>query len=137
MIIFSEIINEKGAKMALRKPYNTAVIIALLMKRSGQTRARISAKTIKLAAKRTNLRTAFIKAVSDALSGYFDITLVEINNGGFGLIKSSALEGAKSITMKSLFTPDEKNKLRKMEFDFDAAEEEIMPDPFDFDDSEF
>jgi len=120
--------------MALRNAYQTSVIIALIMKRSNQTRARISTKTIKLASKRLALRSAFIRELTDCLVSNFDIVLVEINNGGFGLIKSSALDGAKSLTIKKLLNDKERNDLKQDVFDFDDAEFEVAPDPFEDDD---
>ena len=120
--------------MALRNAYQTSVIIALIMKRSNQTRARISTKTIKLASKRLALRSSFIRELTDSLASNFDMVLVEISNGGFGLIKSSALDGAKSLTIKKLLDDKERNDLKKDVFDFDVAEFEVAPDPFEDDD---
>lgn len=86
----------------LRSPEDTATLLALLFDRSGQTRIRVSQKTIKFLGFRVNLRAAFVVSVADTLANYYDITMLELDNGAFGLFRTSSLEGAKSFTAKRL-----------------------------------
>jgi hypothetical protein len=79
----------------------TALLLAVLLKRSGKTRARVSEKTIKLLSGRVRLRGAFIVDVSAKLED-FGVLAVEADRGGFGLVSIPALEGATAITAKAL-----------------------------------
>lgn len=111
--------------MPLRTAEETATLIALIFERSGQARIRISQKTIKFLGYRYKLRSAFVVSVTEALSSYYDITMLELDTGAFGLIRTSSLEGAKAFTAKRMLEellPD----LRKGKaLDFDAIEKEI------------
>lgn len=77
----------------------TALVLAVMLKRSGKARARISEKTLRLISRRTSLRDAFVVAVEDVLDG-LDIIMVRIPRGGFVLISKASLEGAPPLTVK-------------------------------------
>ena len=114
-----------------RTTEQTAVLVALLLKRSGQKRARLSENTIRILSKRRTLRDAF----KDRLRAELDdigLHLVQLERGGFGIIPINALDGAVAITAKKYLAEDLKRlkkgvddaffeKLRK-EVDEDADE---------------
>jgi hypothetical protein len=95
----------------------TAVLVAALLKRSGQRRARISESTIRVLSKRKTLRDAFKERLRSELDD-LGIHLVQLERGGFGVIPIRALNGAPAITAKR-YLGDELKKLRK-ESDDDA-----------------
>src|SRR4051794_17665239 len=88
-----------------------AAVVAAMLKRSGQTRARISALTIRKIARRKTLRSAFIRALSDALSEGYGWLLVELATGGFGAVEARALEAAKPVTGNKQLSEDERRTL--------------------------
>ncbi len=95
----------------LRTAEETALVIAVIFKRSGQTRARMGANTIRLASGRAHLRGAFMTLLVDALAQY-GVGIIELATGGFGLIQTKALEAAKSVTARKQLSEDEKERLR-------------------------
>lgn len=82
----------------------TALLLALLLKRSGKTRIRATEKTIKLLSGRIRLRGVFIVEVITRL-GDFGVLAVDSDRGGFSLVSISALDGAPVATAKA-FLPD-------------------------------
>ncbi|MBV7556107.1 hypothetical protein KW841_27530 [Pseudomonas sp. PDM28] len=78
-----------------------ALRLAVLLKRSGKTRARISEKTLRILAGRSTLRESLIVSVRDALED-LGIVSVRLDRGGYALVASSALEGAPSALAKNL-----------------------------------
>jgi hypothetical protein len=105
----------------------TACLVAVILNRSKQTRARISAKTIKLLAIRQNLRSAFTVELIGALAEY-DWILFELATGGYGAVQAKTLEAAKSVTAKRGLTDDERRALRRGAADFTAFEKEAAPE---------
>ncbi len=97
--------------MHLRTAEETAVIVAEIFRRSQQNRARVSARTIRLASGRISLRASFLERLEDALME-FRIGLAELETGGFGVYYTSALSSAKPITAKKLCSPDELRALK-------------------------
>lgn len=75
---------------------DTALLLALLLSRSGQKRARISDKTMRKLSKRKKLRSVFIREVTEKFADLGGI-LIELNRGGYGVIMSSTLEGAPAV----------------------------------------
>ena len=71
----------------LRTANDTACLLAVILKRSEQTRARISAKTIKILANRRRLRGAFVAELGAALVDGFDSILTELSSGGYGAVQ--------------------------------------------------
>lgn len=105
----------------------TACLLAVILNRSGQNRARVSAKTIKFLAKRKTLRGAFLNELRDALSEY-SWALCELESG-YGIEKSTLLEAAKAVTGKRWLDDDLRRALRRGEdIEFSALEEEASPD---------
>jgi hypothetical protein len=89
----------------------TALMIAVLLKRSEQRRARVSESTIRVLSRRRTLRDAFKERLRAELDD-IGIHLVELERGGFGVIPINALDGAPAITAKK-FMPDELKRLKK------------------------
>ncbi|WP_124837501.1 hypothetical protein [Burkholderia glumae] len=78
-----------------------ALLLAVLLKRSGKTRVRVSEKTYRLISDRTVLRDAFLVDVRRELED-LGVLCVRLERGGFALIAISALEGAPSATARNL-----------------------------------
>ena len=107
----------------MRTPFQAALLITLLFKRSEKNRARISDTTVRKLAQRERLRSAFIDTLTDELDG-LGIVLIELERGGFGLIHVSTLNGAPSITAKK-YLKDDLKRIRRKESDFDDIMDEI------------
>lgn len=88
-----------------RTPDETAVLIALLVVRSEQKRARISEKTIRKLANRRRLRTAFLGMLRQHLEDRA-LVMIELDDGSWGLMPSKGLQGAPAITAKRFLTED-------------------------------
>ena len=83
----------------IRTAEETALLAGLLLKQSGLKRGRISEKTIRKLSRRSQLRRVFIGRLTEQLDD-LGLILVELERGGFGIMASSALEGAPAITAK-------------------------------------
>jgi hypothetical protein len=105
----------------------TAILLAVLLKRSEQTRARVSEKTIRVVGRRSRLKAAFVVALRDELEE-FGWSLVELPSGGFGAIQTSTLEAAKSVTALKYLTPEEAKGLRSGKMTTADFEAEAYPD---------
>ncbi|KPN91530.1 hypothetical protein AL066_14740 [Pseudomonas nunensis] len=82
-------------------PETVALRLAVLLKRSEKTRARVSEKTLRILAGRSTLRESFVVSVRDALED-LGVVSVRLDRGGYALVASSALEGAPSALAKNL-----------------------------------
>jgi hypothetical protein len=111
----------------MRNSKETAALLAIVLKRSGQTRARVSGSTIKLLGGRQNLRSAFVLEVSDALADY-DWILFELNAGGYGAVQARALEAAKSVTAKRFLNDDERRAIRRSTSDLQELLRQAKPE---------
>jgi hypothetical protein len=92
---------------------HTAILLALLFKRSKAKRARVSQRTIRVLSNRKSLRVAFLDSLNKALDDR-GIHMIELERGGFGLIPISALDGAQAILAKN-YIGDELKTLRQQE----------------------
>jgi hypothetical protein len=114
-------------EVPMRSAIQTAILLAVILNRNEHTRARLSAKTIKILAKRVHLRRAFVAEVVDALAEY-GWTLVELNTGGYGALKSQTLEAARSVSAQRGLTDDERLALRRGEDVWSRLEDEAAPE---------
>jgi hypothetical protein len=89
----------------------TAVLIATLLHRSRERRARISERTVRILSRRRPLRDVFKEKLRAELDD-LGIHLVQLERGGFGLIPTRALDGAPAITAKK-YVLDEVKKVKK------------------------
>ena len=88
-----------------RTAEQTAVLVALVFKRSAAKRARVSERTIRVLSKRRSLRVAFIESLNRALDD-LGVHMIELERGGFGLIPVSALDGAQAILARQFIADD-------------------------------
>lgn len=91
--------------MRLRTAQQTALLLAVLLKRSNQTRARVSNKTV-MEFRGGKLYASFVTSLRTELED-LGVLLAELDRGGFGLLKISTLEGAKALTPDRVFTSEE------------------------------
>lgn len=91
--------------MRLRTVQQTALLLAVLLKRSDQNRIRVSNKTV-VELRGGKLYAAFVVSLRTELED-LGVCLAELDRGGFGLLKISSLEGAKPVTPEKVFTSEE------------------------------
>lgn len=106
----------------MRTAEETALLVALLLKRSEKNRARISRQTVLRLSKRSIIRTAFLNMLKNHLDD-LGIILIELERGGYGIIPSTALEGAPAITAKRYMDDKVNGRIR-----FGAIRKEIEQD---------
>jgi len=83
-------------------PAAVALAIAIMFKRSGKSRARITEKTFRLIAKRRfRLHESFMSNFRSGIED-LDVIAIPLDRRGFGLIPRSALEGAPLIKAADL-----------------------------------
>ena len=111
----------------MRSIEKTAILLATILNRSKQTRARVSAKTIKKLALRKHLRRAFAAELADSLVEYSWV-LFELDSGGYGAVQAKTLEAAKPVTAMRLLTDDERRELRRGLVDWAVFEREAAPE---------
>lgn len=90
----------------------TAILLAAILNRSEQTRARVSTNTIKTLGGRALLRSVFVQDLIDAVGDYGWV-LCELRTGGYGAVKASALEAARSVTAKRILSDQERAALHR------------------------
>jgi hypothetical protein len=119
-----------------RTTEETAILVALLLKRSGQKRARLSESTIRVLSKRKTLRDAFKERLRSELDD-IGIHLVQLERGGFGIIPINALDGAPAITAKK-YLGDDLKKLTKSDGEvlFGELRREVEEDADEADEGE-
>lgn len=105
----------------------TARLLAVGFQRSRQNRARVSLKSVQRISGRNRVAAPFIVALLEFMAEY-GITMAELTTGGFGLLYTSALNGAKSLPVTNFLTEDE--LLGKCD---EALEGELEYDRPDFD----
>lgn len=110
----------------MHTPHQTAILLAVILNRSGQNRARLSGKTIKILGQRRNLRQAFSTQVIDALIEY-GWALFE-TGGGYSAVRISTLDAAKPVTAKNGLSKQERDALREGNADWSSFEEEATGD---------
>jgi hypothetical protein len=94
-----------------RSVEETAIILALIFKRSGLGQARMNDKTIRLVSGRKRLEGSFRQNLKDEL-GEYGMEIVRLDTGDHALIKVSALEAAEAVTAAKTLTPEQLQRLR-------------------------
>ena len=84
----------------------TALLLAAAFKRGKQTRSRISNKTVETVSGRKRLTASFIVELMNTIVEY-DVTMTELDGGGFGLLYTRTLRGAKTLSALNLLTNEE------------------------------
>jgi len=113
----------------MRTPDQTALFIAVMLRRSGERRARMSEKTLRLVAQRKKLRSAFVYSVMEVLQRDIGICMTELDSGGYGLIYVKSLEAAKAITAKKFLDGVHRQTLTPKQED--ALWDEALPEESD------
>jgi hypothetical protein len=93
---------------------HTGRLIALLLKRGGGNRARVSEATVCKLSGRPRLRSAFKEELRKELDD-LGLLFVEIDPGGFGLQRLSTLNGAPALTAKKYMSDLKKLTIEKAE----------------------
>jgi hypothetical protein len=101
----------------------TALLLALLLKRGGGTRGRVSEVTVRKLGNRSHLRSAFKEDLRKELDD-LGLLFVEIERGGFGLQRHTTLNGAPALTAKR-YLADDLRDLDKGRVDFDEIRQEV------------
>lgn len=109
---------------------HTALLISLLLKRLGKSRARMSRETLKLLAARQQLRHRFLVQLETALDD-FGWVLIELETSGFGLVAMRALEGAPRCNVRILLSSSERQDVVDGEVDWETVEAEVFDDTLD------
>lgn len=103
--------------------YQTALLLALLFKRAGASRARLSEITIRKLSGRSSLRSAFIGELRDQLD-HLGFAFLETERG-YAMVPLAALSGAPAITAKK-HLPDIVSLLQKgKDIDYGEISEEL------------
>lgn len=84
----------------------TALLLAVAFKRGKQTRSRISNKTVESVSGRKRLTASFIVELMNTIAEY-DVTMTELDGGGFGLLYTRTLRGAKTLSVINLLCNEE------------------------------
>jgi len=115
-----------------RTARHTALLVALLLLRSGKKRVRFSVKTLKKLADRERLKSAFVVEVQlEAMN--VGVIVVELNRGGFAAMWASPLEGAEVVTAATLIPLSDRKELGEVEIldelDLPAAADDEDDEP--------
>lgn len=105
-----------------RSPNETAILLALMLHRSGKSRARVSKRTLEVISKRERIHASFVGLIRSALDD-LDVVLLESNRGGYAMVTREALDGAPPIS-SSIIANDLK-ALRREEVDYETFLEEL------------
>lgn len=98
--------------MKRRRPVEeAAVILAVILKRSGLVEARISDQTIRLISGRKRLEGSFRQNLKDELAEY-GLEIIRFDGGDQALIRVSALEAAHTITAGKTLSSEEMDMMR-------------------------
>lgn len=118
--------------MKQRRPVEeTAVILAVIFKRSGLEEARISDQTIRMVSGRKRLEGSFRQNLKDELAEY-GLEIVRFDAGDQALIRVSALEAAYTVTAAKTLNAEELETIRAGEpidvkpFQSELGEEQDM-----------
>jgi len=119
-----------------RTAEETACILAVILNRSGQSRARLSAKTVKFVGGRKHLRSAYVVDVTAVLADRFGWLMAELDGGGYGAVQVKALVGAKPVKAVGYLDEEEMRALRKGTLDAEALASREFDDEADQEDAE-
>lgn len=114
-----------------RTAYQTAILLAVMLKRSGNSRVRVSQTTLKKLSGRERLRAAFVMDISGEMSD-LGVYFLELDNGAFALVSSKSLEGAKTATAKRYLQDYLPQLNQRALINFDELEWEILGSPVDY-----
>ncbi|HEX2238016.1 MAG TPA: hypothetical protein VHJ19_06615 [Gammaproteobacteria bacterium] len=107
----------------MRTAEETALLVALLFKRSGQQQVQLGIDTIRCLSRRKHIRGAFLRLLGEHLDD-LGLVMMEIDGGGFGLIAASALSGAPAVRAKDYLRND-LDRLNEGQIDFNDIRAEL------------
>ena len=125
-------------RRVLKESWQVAALIAEMMKRAKQTRARLSDRTLKLLAGRVKLENSVREQIrSDALSYGYLLHKLEAGGptSGTVVLDLNSLHAAKPLKYKDSFKEDERGKIREGNSDFFVALHESLLGGDDDDDA--
>ncbi len=125
----------KGTKR--KEAWQVAALVARMMQKSGQTRARISDKGMRVLAGRSRLEASVREQIRlDALDYGYLIHRLDGTGGVSGnvVIALSALASAKPIKRSDAFTDDEWQSIKNGTFDFDSLNDTLLGEDEDGED---
>lgn len=105
----------------------TAILLAAMLTRTNQSRARVSETTLKTLAGKQHLRADFVVNVMEAMAD-LNWIMIELDSSGFGLITRRALEGAKPVRAQDSLTESELAAIKRGVFSLAKFEEEVRRD---------
>jgi len=123
-------------KVTRKDPWQVAALIARMMQKSGQTRARISDKGLRVLSGRSRLEASVREQIRlDALEHGYLIHRLDGRGGTSGnvVLALSALASAKPIKRSDAFTDSEWQAIRTGTFDFDSLDDELSSEDEDDD----
>lgn len=106
--------------MKFRNARDVAILLAVMLKRSGINRVRVSKKSV-AELRCGRIRPVFFVELQNECAD-LGVTLVELTTGGYAMIVTSSLNGAKVQIPNKHYSPEE---LAKPDFDVLFAELEI------------
>lgn len=116
--------------MYYHTPYETALLIARMLKRYGKTRARVSREAVRWFSRRQQLRHRFLSNLEACLDDLGWI-LIELDSGGFGFVARRAIEGAGRVISKRLHDQEEIYEINDEKVDWNAVEDELAVEDYD------
>ena len=132
----TEKLSTSTRKRTLKKPWQVAVLLVELMRRSKKDKARISDKTLRVISGRVQLENSFREAVRvHALEYGFLLHKFELKGAsGTVIIDLSSASTAKILLFANFFTEDERQQIKDGRFDFDGLYESLFMEPDDNED---
>ncbi|BBU70079.1 hypothetical protein [Fluviibacter phosphoraccumulans] len=121
-------------KRVRKETWQVAALIAKMMQTSGQTRARISDKQMRLLAGRSRLESSVRERIrEDALDYGYLIHRLDAGSSTSGnvIVALSALAAAKTLKRTDTFTDEQWATIRNGTFDFDSLQDELLNDEED------
>jgi len=103
----------------------TAALVSLIVHRSGQSRVRVSTKTLKVLSRRERFQARFAEAVRYELEVDHRLIMFELDSGGYAIVTAKAGEAGKAVTGKNYLSEQERRNIRKGKVDWDAVWDEI------------
>lgn len=126
-----EVEEQKIVIPVLKQPYETAILIANLMRLSGKSRIRLTNRTLKKFSGRTQVSYDFFNEVDIYLRQYgYLIVKLNIHNSASGYIvmTTKGLLTTRPVDVNSFFPRSQRINIINGDFDFKEAHKEIIAD---------
>lgn len=123
----------------LKQPWQAAVLIAELMRRSEKPRIRLSHKNLSRFAGRIKLSNSIIDLIEADLReyGYVLIRLNPSNNtAGYVVMKNQSLFSSRPLNINNIFSKEERKEIVKGTFNFDVLHFSLINEEEEEDDDD-